>query len=375
MPLYPYHTKPPRRAFWISEKELPSICSCPILQNLPSHSVWLLPLRHCLLCFISQIIVNMGRDDVLFDIFNTLHRLETLLEGQESRLKSVELSVRPSTGSAASECSCSFDSDTAASCAKGKHGSSLPPASPLTPPPSSKSAFPTPEMYQMSVMNLRNRFEFIDDSQCDVREIIQNSPQARLEPEEHDSYVGGHDDAYTQSVYSSRPLSRYDLYAPPVPAVPVPARDEAAQSSEDQSYGAPLPRDRAQNEKEPLPAAESPTNSRRSSSWRSGTSRSSRSSKSSSSRPSHQRVGMTYYACDNFVQSICASKSFRSEEKRAIRSEVRRLGYLSSPSIWHDGSPHQVQGKGSWTLELRRVFLELLGRIGLRRLGAVNYIA
>ncbi|KAK1772113.1 hypothetical protein QBC33DRAFT_582342 [Phialemonium atrogriseum] len=170
----------------------------------------------------------MGRDDVLFDIFNTLHRLETLLEGQESRLKSVELSVRPSNSSAASECSCSFDSDMAASCAEDKHGPRLPPNSPLPPPPSSKSDFPTPEMYQMSVMNLRNRFEFIDDSQPDVREIHQNLPQALLEPEEHAgnpstswkenidgdaaSYVGGHDDAYTQSVYSSRPLSSHTAH-------------------------------------------------------------------------------------------------------------------------------------------------------------------
>jgi hypothetical protein len=78
--------------------------------------------------------------------------------------------------------------------------------------------------YMASIMNMRRRFEF--DTHSDLAEPypepvtqhqdVLNAGQECTAPSLH----GEDNDYYTMSVYSSRPLSRFELDAPRVPAVP-----------------------------------------------------------------------------------------------------------------------------------------------------------
>lgn len=319
----------------------------------------------------------MGQDNVLFEILNTLHRLETRLDGHKSRIGSIEHSVHPGTSHSTSEFSCSFNPSTTASTATEEQGPRSSPAAPLSPSPSFKADSPTPEMYQAAVMSLRKRFEFINDSQSKFQGVVQSWPQMRPEVPMcagngsaiwNDNDEGGitssdgHDDAYTQSVYSSRPLSRCELNIPP--AVPVLEKPKSTPVSEEQgprgSYpcGTPLPESHVQEREMPL------RKSKRSISWRRGKDHASHVSEPPSRQPSHERAKISYYACDNFVYSLHASRSFRSEERRAILHEIKRLGSLSSP-----------EEDESWASTLRRAFLGLFRRLRPQRLDAIHFIA
>jgi hypothetical protein len=232
-------------------------------------------------------------------------------------------------------------------------------------------------MYQAAVMSLRKRFEFIDESQSEFQGVVQSWPQMRPEVPVcagngsaiwNDNDEGGitspvdHDDAYTQSVYSSRPLSRFDLNIPP--AMPVLANPKSTPASEEHGpvggypCGTPLPESHDQEIKVPL------TKSKRSISWRRGKDHASQPSEPPPCQPSHERAKISYYACDNFVYSLHSSRSFRSAEKRAMLHEIKRLGALSSP-----------EGDESWASTLRRAFLGLFRRLKPQHLDAVHFIA
>lgn len=309
----------------------------------------------------------MANNHVLVDIFDTLHRLETKLEGQDFRLVTIEQSIRSGSISP-------LPDDL-----EFHHRSSLSSTDehdwqdkPLPHRPVSSKATSPASLYAASIVEMRRRFEFVDDSQYDIQDPLPE-PQIGAEPytpqslkpmAQTDDALADHDDAYTLSVYSSDVLSRRDLRR----QARALNRSSRSQSNHDVIGVKETDKGKGKfvtNLESPgaLPR-EPPPRSRTSTSRRSRSSRKSIDSQSSqSSQRSYERVAMTYYACDNFKQSLQGSRSLRSTERRFNMEEMERLKNLSQ-SQPVDGTLRKVgasqQGAMAWVLMLREVILRLL---------------
>jgi hypothetical protein len=296
----------------------------------------------------------MSSTDVLVNIFSTLQRLETSLDDQHHRLHTIEVSIRSSTTSPTPD---GF-SPLARSPMTDKQLPDLPGR--FTSPPSSYAEYAA-SVHDATVLKLyKRRFEFKSDSCSDLQDDegtagasesndgtggavqFSQSPAERLDvPEPSNYYAPFHNnDAYSQSAYSSRPLSRLDMDIPPVPPLPK-STDQAATPRSD--FGAPTismatpeggnSGSVAHDEAVSVPS--SPVTSflrRKSWSTRRTRSRSSLSSSVDSSRRSHEQVEMAFYAYDNLKGSLRSSISLNSKERHASRAEARRLASLCSAS-------------------------------------------
>jgi len=331
----------------------------------------------------------MSGDNILVDIFNALDRLEAGLKGQAARLGTIELSVR--SGPASPTSGGSFAGDAMLGPARDKQLPGLPDHAPLTPPPSSQAESPV-SMYETSITRLRRRFEFVDDSRSDIYDAPEWPSGDRLEgrgrvpgpstPWHRSAEAGDSpadnddddDDAYTRSAYSPRPLSRLDLQIPPVPAVP-----ETAQLRQGRQHYSGTPgRDYASLPAAPAGHAEDETRPVRPFSRSQSRRRSWGSSSSKSRSPgqqSHKRVEMTYYAYENFGESLRSSMSFRSEERRAARDEIRRLEALATPAAKEAPSTLSNERKGHWASALRGLFLRRFSTTKLQRPERIYFVA
>ncbi|KAE9368330.1 hypothetical protein N431DRAFT_512362 [Stipitochalara longipes BDJ] len=300
---------------------------------------------------------QMSNANVLVDIYSALQRLESSLDDQHDRIRTIEGSIH-STGSSPIHDRFSSIADSMA-VEKGspelpRHG--IPPSSPHVGYAASE--------YEASVMKLsKRRFEFMDDSCSDLQydkstaEMKENDeemsgpiPPPQLHAENlhkprlpapwnrNGKHAANMDnsDAYSQSVYSSRPLSRLELEIPPVPPLP---REFDQASGRYSLYDAPTipvetPKVRrsisVRTHVKAFSASLSSIPYRKS--WSSGRSKtiSSLSSAESSGTRSHERAEMAFYAYDNLKSSVRSSVSLRSKERRARRAETRRLKSLSS---------------------------------------------
>ncbi|KAH7336122.1 hypothetical protein BKA65DRAFT_563025 [Rhexocercosporidium sp. MPI-PUGE-AT-0058] len=336
---------------------------------------------------------EMSNSKILVDIYNALQRLESSLDDQHTRIRTIEGSIR-SNGSSPTHGKLS---SIASSMSEEKDLSDLPRSvesaeSASFFPPGYKSSD-----YEASVLKLfKRRFEFMDDS-CSELESNKSSeepkedklartiktPQSFVESIDKDSLSAPWNrdrknvpdldnfDAYSQSIYSSRPLSRFELDIPPVSPVP----EESGESSGRYSlYDTPaLPVSipavgRSISIRAQVAAFSRSVPSfrfRKSGSGMRSKAASSVNSAESSGSQSHERAEISLHAYDNLKNSIYSFVSFRSKERVARREETKRLKGLSL--VRGNGSnldsahseKHETEGNGALA-----TLHSLLGQLG-----------
>ncbi|KAG4428504.1 hypothetical protein IFR05_016015 [Cadophora sp. M221] len=295
--------------------------------------------------------------NILVDIYNALQRLETSMDDQHVRIRTIEGSIRsygglPSHGQFSSIATSMIEEKDLPDLPRSAHT------------PSFSHVGCTSSDYEASVLNLfKRRFEFIDDSCSDFEhkdeseDLKENRSSGAIRQSQ--SPVGSrgthlllasqdengkrvavidNSDTYSQSVYSSKPLSRLDLDIPPVPLVP----EEFEQSSGRYSLydTPPRPVDIPAVRKSVSIRAHISAFSRSVSSLRYRKSSSGIRSKAaasvtsaeSSSAPSQERAEIFFHTYANLKSSVQSSISFRSKERVARREETRRLEDLSPVS-------------------------------------------
>jgi hypothetical protein len=159
--------------------------------------------------------------DVLKSILATLQSLEVRFEDQNMRLGTIESSI---VSSACSETSGSPKSPCS------RHLSLM--SDVKTPMPAMKALgstmeHPAAHAYLDSVMELRKRFFLEGRSNFAFnQEVVEHSAShageryGKAQANEGVEYEDDDDDWYSQSVYSSRPLSRLEIDIPPTPPLP-----------------------------------------------------------------------------------------------------------------------------------------------------------
>ncbi|CZR60333.1 uncharacterized protein PAC_10229 [Phialocephala subalpina] len=159
--------------------------------------------------------------DVLGSIFATLQSLEMRFEDQNMRLGTIKSSIVSLAYSDTSGSPKPLCSHHLSLVSNGK-----------TPTPAVKALESTmnhsaASAYMASVMELRKRFSFEGRSNLALnREVIEHSAPhvgeryERVQAHEGVEYVDDDNDWYSQSVYSSRPLSHLELDVPPTSALP-----------------------------------------------------------------------------------------------------------------------------------------------------------
>lgn len=298
---------------------------------------------------------QMNSGNVLAEIYRALQRLENSIEDQQFRIQGIEGSIRSSTSSPIHE----RFSSLANSLTKEKD---LPDLPRLASPSSAYMRNGTQD-YEATVMKLhKRRFEFVDDSCSDLestKEIIEferqedYSPSGFNAPGVHQESlhtldpwnrkgkqpeIMDYSDVYSQSVYSSRPLSRLELQ---IPAIPSMTMEEHTTPTRYTLHDSPIIHPEDQKVRRSLSArshvktlASSLSSIRYRKLWGITHSKSTSSvtSVDSNTSPTHERVELTFFAYDNLKTSVQASLSFRSKERSTSRSEARRLNSLSSTS-------------------------------------------
>ncbi|KAK3943343.1 hypothetical protein QBC46DRAFT_351513 [Diplogelasinospora grovesii] len=337
--------------------------------------------------------VQMSSANVLEDIFKTLQRLETRLDGQNTRLGAIELSIRSGATSPTTTSGRSFSTGSDRMQMHHLHKYEEP-TSPLTPPSSSQSAAQSPaSLYKKSIAELRRRFEFID-SQSElnfpVSPMQSNCPvpwrRTTVDTDATSQHVSGdgvredgwEDDlVYTESAYS-RPLSRFDFDNPvEMPGRPLAPPDADVGQREAYHYQNELP-----GEPQATSIAVSSFSARSISPAVQDDSQNSEhargssihSSSTSHSRRPHERVEMAFIACENFKASLRSSLSFRSSERRAARDERLRLAELAKPDAAAPTTAALEQGSGGKIATLESFFLRLVQEIGNRWFGKVDIL-
>ncbi|KIN03375.1 hypothetical protein OIDMADRAFT_26084 [Oidiodendron maius Zn] len=338
----------------------------------------------------------MSGNDILIDIFNALRRLETRIASQGSRLSAID----HSNCSAPFTPEGSFVHSAVHGFSEDKQLSEF--SQVLTPPPSSPAESPI-SLYEASILKLRRRFEFMDDSCSNVHDTSGESSgeyiagdKLILPPSDADrpngwvfrtepSVEGGtlyrdNDDVYSQSIYSSRPLSRAE---PPISRIPLaPHIDRLQQGSQEYDDGLEthtavlgntisIAPQVSHTHNEVLPVTPLMRNKSQKSST--GSSRSSRSS--CMSQQPNWRVEMAYCASDIFVESLRSSWPFHSKERR---DEARRLKRLVSPVAEDSTMSASIlppQGKGKWTPTLRGLLLQPFSKARLHHSGRISFVS
>ena len=338
----------------------------------------------------------MSGNDILIDIFNALRRLETRIASQDSRFSAID----NSNYSAPFTPEGSFVHSAVHGFSEDKQLSEFPKV--LTPPPSSPAESPI-SLYEASILKLRRRFEFMDDSCSNVHDTSAESSgeyiagdKLVIPPSDADRPNGwvfrtepsvecgasyrDNDDVYSQSIYSSRPLSRAE---PPISRIPlVPHIDRLRQGSQEYQDGLEtctavldntisIAPHVSHTHNELLPVTPLMRNkSQKSSTGSSGSSRS-----SCMSQQPNWRVEMAYCASDTFVESLRSSWPFHSKERL---DEARRLKHLASPvakDSTMSGSILPPQGKGKWTPTLRGLFLQPFSKARPHHSGRISFVS
>ncbi|KAL5317352.1 hypothetical protein ACEPPN_014447 [Leptodophora sp. 'Broadleaf-Isolate-01'] len=297
---------------------------------------------------------EMSNVNILVDIYNALQRLESSLDDQHLRIRTIEGSIRSNGGSPTH----GKFSSIATSMIEEKDLPDLPRSAQAL---SFSYAGHISSEYEASILNLfKRRFEFIDDSCSDLghnrgsEKLKEDSVSGTIGPPQ--SSVGSiethrlsaqwnnsgkcvaaldNSDACSQSIYSSRPLSRLELDMPPVPPIP---EEFGPPSGRYSHYDTPpLPVD-IPSVRKPISIrahissfSRSVSSLRYQRSWggiRSNATGSVTSAESSSTQ-SHERAEISFHAYANLKSSIHSSMSFRSRERVARREKTRRLEGLS----------------------------------------------
>lgn len=310
----------------------------------------------------------MANTTVLVDIFNTLNRLETRLEGQDFRLDTIEHSIRSGSISPSGD---EIDYPTSPDASGRRYSRSWRekplPAEPLTPAIETSSE----ELYAASIMEMRRKFEFVDDSRSVIHETLRRD-QSEAVPSTQKQQLQPHmagmdnDDAYTHSVYSTDVLSASRILLPNLAsqlhAVEVDFSTSPSGSAKGKETFVTVLDEPSQPETV-SPGIFTRSRSFTVRSWRSRSSRKSIdtqrsvSQRSISSQESHETVAMTFYACHNFVESLQTSKSLRSAEKQSQAEERLRLKALAmSADLVRNSSVINLSGGVTWMSTLRKVF-------------------
>lgn len=303
----------------------------------------------------------MASNNILVDIFNTLHRLEGRLEGQDFRLDNIESSIRSgSISTPPDEVDYPFSSS-----GSGRNSRSYR-DKPLPAQPASTLAETSPaELYVASIQEMRPRFEFLDDSQSAIQETRDEPVWAEAGPstksQQHQLPLrerhNDDEDTYTHSVYSTDLLSSARL------SMPIAATQSRQNKIDIKTTASGLGKENfvtVIGEAEPT----SPTASARTFSVRSLRTLSTRyrsrrtsidSKGSKSTHESYEIARMTYYACNNFVESLQTSKSLHSREKRFQQEErLRLMALATSKDAMHNSVDAKSSRNMTWAMALRR---------------------
>lgn len=304
----------------------------------------------------------MANTNVLVDIFNTLNRLESRLEGQDFRLDTIEHSIRSGSISPSDDV---VDFPVSPDSPGRKYSRSWKekplPAEP-TPPAVEVSSG---DLYAASIMEMRRKFEFVDDSRSVIHEAFRgNQSEAGPSMQRHQLHPHvpalDNEDAYTHSVYSMDVLSASRILLPNLASQLRPTEIEV------NSHPSGLAKRKdtfvtvldGPSQPEPVsPQASTRSISFTMRSWRSRSSRKSiDSQRSMSSQESHETAAMTFYACNNFVESLQISRSPRSPEKQIQAEERMRLKALAmSADLLRSSSVVNLSGRVTWMSTLRKV--------------------
>lgn len=311
----------------------------------------------------------MENTNVLVEILTTLRQLESSLEDQNHRLKTIEVSIHSTTSSPSLDCSHNFGCQTI-----NKDLPDLPVSSHVASPSYIEDYR---SIYGEVLKELfQRRFEFVDESGFDLRSDDATAPKEihdeevmyssshrisphlyapaplRLSNSKRNSDVEipsvDHADAYSMSVYSSRPLSRLSLNIPSVPPLPSAKSPTSISDIMEPSRLAPISNyvvvtenirvqrvpDSIHGSKSARPSSPLWTESlRRSWSSRRTKSRNSSSNSLASSEKcslrSHERAEMAYYAYDNFMTALRSAIYWGSSDRKSNREEASRLKTLS----------------------------------------------
>lgn len=294
--------------------------------------------------------------NVLTDIVDALHRLETQLENQGSRLETIEHSVHSSLRSPSQA-------------ASSVQSASLSPISgkplPECPSASSQTSYSQPSpasLYNASILELRRRFAFRDDSdeysnedsasELTDQESCRSSGLDICDAPDTDTFRNH--EVYSVSAYTPQQLSRLDLNTPPIPPLPASVKSiNVYQQRDDTSALSSLHTNEAV-------ASRAWTGS----SCSSGSTNKSKSS--TKSQESHERVAIAFYVYENFVMSLRSSMSLRSDERKMSREESRRLQELTAPDPGCETTPEVQDRLKSIVLRVRDV-LTRMGQRGYNR--------
>lgn len=306
----------------------------------------------------------MASNNVLLDIFNTLHRLESRLEGQNYRLDNIENSMQTGCNSARlDEIDYSISSNECGSNSWSYREKPLP----AQPGLDIAEASPA-ELYVASIKEMRTRFEFLDDSESAIHptrdETLRaeegsptRSQQLRPPLREHRK-----DDqsTYTHSVYSTDLLSSAKVSVPVVETHSQQNKIECSTITPGQGKEkfVTVIGDNAEATSPTVSARTFSVRSLRTLSIKYRSGRTSVDSQSSeSAQESYEIATITYYACNNFVDSLQTSKSLHSREKRYQEREHLRLLALSAPKgTMHNSADGKSPRSTTWAVAFRKLF-------------------
>ncbi|KAM0812570.1 hypothetical protein AB5N19_12561 [Seiridium cardinale] len=284
--------------------------------------------------------------DVLGDILTTLHRLELSFMNQHDRLSTIECTLSDAGTSPISRMgSLSSPHRTLAVEKLPRHDRGYLPTQETDDPPYQGY---TASAYMASIMNMRRRFEF--DTRSDIAEPYPEPASRYREVLDADqecpttSFCGEDNDYYTMSVYSSRPLSRFDLDAPRVPALPqefVEPQGKCACEIHHRASGIALPT--MQYEETPeTPTSAADTGSRRS--FSESQHSTSTAATSVSSKQSQDRAESISSAYKALKRSLRRSNSSGSGDKSTVVTEQNTIPPQKS-SILAPSLLNRAQGR------------------------------
>ncbi|KAK6072188.1 hypothetical protein SCUP515_07520 [Seiridium cupressi] len=160
--------------------------------------------------------------DVLGDILTTLHRLEVSFMNQHDRLSTIECTLSDTGTSPISRMGSVSSPHRSLAVEKSSRHDRGYSRTPETDGPPYQGY--TASAYMASIVNMRRRFEF--DTRSDIVEPYPEPASQYRDVLDADqectaaSFYSEDNDYCTMSVYSSRPLSRFVLDVPRVPALP-----------------------------------------------------------------------------------------------------------------------------------------------------------
>ncbi|KAK9415492.1 hypothetical protein SUNI508_10516 [Seiridium unicorne] len=301
--------------------------------------------------------------DVFGDILTTLHRLEVSFMNQHDRLSTIECTLSDAGTSPISRMgSVSPPHRSLAVEKSSRHDRGYLRTAETDGPPYQGY---TASAYMASIVNMRRRFEF--DTRSDVAEPYpEPASQYRgvLDADQEctvASFYGEYNDYYTMSAYSARPLSRFELDPPPIPALTqefLEPQDKYACEFHHRASDIALPTMRYEETPE-TPTSATDTGSRRS--FSESQHSTSTTATSVSSNQSHGQAESISSAYKALKRSIRRSTSSRCGDKSIIVTEQNTTP-LQKTSILTPSLLNRAQGRAKACVSAFRGFFSSVAR-------------